>query len=108
MVKALTEDNSIHNYAQRKRALRAQVIGAGTTVIDIALADKIASPQHAQITATRVRRRKLAHHDATRHSPLVALAEDECQPMAAGPRWISCQHRLKMTPLRRLKIHPPF
>jgi len=55
MVQALTEDDSIRNYAQRKRALRAQVIGAGTTVI--ALADKIASRQHAQITATRVRRR---------------------------------------------------
>ena len=36
--------------AQRKRALRAQVIGAGTTVMDIALADKIASLQHAGIT----------------------------------------------------------
>jgi hypothetical protein len=43
MVQALTEDDSIHNYAQRKRALRAQVIGAGTTVMDIALADKIAA-----------------------------------------------------------------
>ena len=50
MVEALTEDDSIHNYAQRKRALRAQVIGAGTTVMDIALADKIASLQHAGIT----------------------------------------------------------
>jgi hypothetical protein len=64
MVQALTEDDSIRNYAQRKRALRAQVIGAGTTVMDIALADKIASLQHARITATRVRRRKLAHYDA--------------------------------------------
>ena len=65
MVQALTEDDSIRNYAQRKRALRAQVIGAGTTVMAIALADKIASLQHARITATRVRRRKLAHYDAT-------------------------------------------
>jgi hypothetical protein len=65
MVEALTEDDSIDNYAQRKRALRAQVIGAGTTVMAIALADKIASLQHARITATRVRRRKLAHYDAT-------------------------------------------
>jgi hypothetical protein len=40
MVEALTEDDSIHTYAQRKRGLRAQVIGAGTTVMDIALADK--------------------------------------------------------------------
>jgi (p)ppGpp synthase/HD superfamily hydrolase len=65
MVQALTEDDSIHHYAQRKRALRAQVIGAGTTVMDIALADKIATLQHARITATRVRRRTLAHYDAT-------------------------------------------
>jgi (p)ppGpp synthase/HD superfamily hydrolase len=65
MVGALTEDDSICNYAQRKRALRAQVIGAGTTVMAIALADKIATLQHARITATRVRRRKLAHYEAT-------------------------------------------
>src|SRR5512132_2724333 len=43
MVQALTEDDSIHNYAQRKRDLRAQVIGAGTTIMDIAPADKIAA-----------------------------------------------------------------
>ena len=60
--------------AQRKRALRAQVIGAGTTVMDIALADKIASLQHAGITATRVRRRKLAHYDATLQLAIAAGA----------------------------------
>ena len=83
MVQALTEDNSIHNYAQRKRALRAQVIGAGTTVIDIALADKIASLQHAQITATLVRRRKLAHYDATLQLAVAAGADEAlCQRVA--------------------------
>ena len=65
MVGALTEDDSICNYAQRKRALRAQVIGAATTVMAIALADKIATLQHACITATRVRSCKLAHYEAT-------------------------------------------
>jgi (p)ppGpp synthase/HD superfamily hydrolase len=75
MVQALTEDDSIDNYAQRKRELRAQVIGAGTTVIDIALADKIASLQHARITATRVRRRKLAHYDATLQLAIAAGAD---------------------------------
>jgi (p)ppGpp synthase/HD superfamily hydrolase len=75
MVQALTEDDSIRNYAQRKRALRAQVIGAGTTVMDIALADKIASLQHARITATRVRRRKLAHYDATLQLAVTAGAD---------------------------------
>jgi (p)ppGpp synthase/HD superfamily hydrolase len=75
MVDALTEDDSIDNYAQRKQALRAQVIGAGTTVIDIALADKIASLQHARLTATRVRRRKLAHYDATLQLAIAAGAD---------------------------------
>ena len=76
MVQALTEDDSIHNYAQRKRQLRAQVIGAGTTVMDIALADKIASLQHARITATRIRRRKLAHYDATLQLAVAAGADE--------------------------------
>ena len=62
--------------AQRKRSLRAQVIGAGTTVMDIALADKIASLQHARITATRVRRRKLAHYDATLQLAVAAGADE--------------------------------
>jgi (p)ppGpp synthase/HD superfamily hydrolase len=75
MVQALTEDDSIDNYAQRKRALRAQVIGAGTVVMAIALADKIATLQHARITATRVRRRKLAHYDATLQLAVAARAD---------------------------------
>ena len=76
MVQALTEDDSIRSYAQRKQALRAHVIGAGTTVIDIAMADKIASLQHARITATRVRRRKLAHYDATLQLAVTAGANE--------------------------------
>jgi (p)ppGpp synthase/HD superfamily hydrolase len=76
MVEALTEDDSIHNYAQRKRALRGQLIGAGTTVMDIALADKIATLQHARVTATRVRRRKLAHYGATLQLAIPAGADE--------------------------------
>lgn len=76
MVEALTEDDSIHNYARRKRGLRAQVIGAGTTVMDIALADKIATLQHARITANRVRRRKLAHYEATLQLAIAAGADE--------------------------------
>jgi (p)ppGpp synthase/HD superfamily hydrolase len=76
MVEALTEDDSIRSYPQRKQALRAQVIGAGTTVMNIALADKIASLQHARITATRVRRRKLAHYDATLQLAVTAGADE--------------------------------
>ena len=76
MVQALTEDDSIRSYAQRKRELRAQVIGAGTTVMAIALADKIATLQHARITATRVRRRKLAHYEATLQLAIAAGVDE--------------------------------
>ena len=76
MVAALTEDDSIRNYAQRKQALRAQVIGAGPQVVAVALADKIASLEHAQITATRVRRRKLAHYEATLQLAVAAGVDD--------------------------------
>ena len=62
--------------AQRKRSLRAQVIGSGTTVMDIALADKIATLQHARITSSRVRRRKLAHYDATLQLAVAAGADE--------------------------------
>ena len=89
MVQALTEDDSIGNYALRKAALRAQVIGAGPTVIDIALADKIASLRHARITETRVRRRKLAHYDATLQLAVAAganpaLCRDVAELLAPG------------------------
>jgi guanosine-3',5'-bis(diphosphate) 3'-pyrophosphohydrolase len=76
MVAALTEDDSIRDYAQRERALRAQVIGAGPQVVAVALADKIASLEHAQITATRVRRRKLSHYDATLQLAVAAGVDD--------------------------------
>ncbi len=83
MVAALTEDDSIRNYAERKRALRAQVIGAGPEVTAIALADKIASLQHARITATRVRKRKLAHYDALLQLAVAAGADGElCRRVA--------------------------
>ena len=76
MVDALTEDDSIRNYAQRKQALRAQVIGAGPEVVATALADKIATLQHARLTATRVRRRKLAHYEATLQLAVAAGADE--------------------------------
>jgi hypothetical protein len=84
MVEALTEDDSIRNYAQRKRALRAQVIGAGMTVIVIALADKIATPQRARITATRVRRRKLAHYQARLQLAVAAEVDEVLCPRVAA------------------------
>jgi hypothetical protein len=55
-VQALTEDDSIHNYAQRRHALRAQVIGAGTTVICPANGPAPAAPRFVTEAATRVQR----------------------------------------------------
>jgi (p)ppGpp synthase/HD superfamily hydrolase len=65
MVDQLTEDDGIRDYERRKLALREQLRVAGPPVLDIALADKIATLQHAALTGTRVRRRKLAHYRAT-------------------------------------------
>jgi hypothetical protein len=76
MVEALSEDDSIHHYPQRKRALRGQVIGGGPDVMAISLADKIASLQHASITGTRVRRRKLTHYEATLQLAVAAGVDD--------------------------------
>jgi (p)ppGpp synthase/HD superfamily hydrolase len=81
MVEALTEDKGIERYAQRKRALRTQIAMASEpTVMDIAVADKIASLRHAAITATSISRRKLAHYRATLR---LALAAEAAPPLAA-------------------------
>ena len=47
MVGALTEDPSIKRYAQRKRDLRARIVAAGSPVVDVAMADKIATLRDA-------------------------------------------------------------
>jgi len=65
MVDALTEDGSVRYYAQRKRLLRSRIVSAGTAVLDIALADKIASVRHALATGTELSARELTHYRAT-------------------------------------------
>ena len=65
MVGTLTEDATITAYARRKRALREKIAAAGTPVVDVALADKIAILRHAHRTGARVPKRKLAHYRAT-------------------------------------------
>jgi (p)ppGpp synthase/HD superfamily hydrolase len=65
MVSALTEDESIARYAQRKRALRARIAAAEPAVMDIAVADKIASLRSASATGVAISRRKLHHYRAT-------------------------------------------
>jgi (p)ppGpp synthase/HD superfamily hydrolase len=62
MVGALTEDPSTTGYAQRKRDLRARTLAAGSPVVDVAVADKIASLRHALVTCTKVSDRKLRHY----------------------------------------------
>jgi (p)ppGpp synthase/HD superfamily hydrolase len=81
MVEALTEDKRIERYAQRKRALRTQIaMASDPEVVDIALADKIASLRHAAITGTAISRRNLSHYRATLR---LALAEEPARPLTA-------------------------
>jgi (p)ppGpp synthase/HD superfamily hydrolase len=62
MVGALTEDPSMKHYAQRKRDLRSRSLAAGSPVVDVAVADKIASLRHALVTHSSVSERKLRHY----------------------------------------------
>ena len=64
LVAALTEDKEIERYADRKRALRKQIEAAGSPVVDIAVADKVATLRHAVVTGTKISKRKLAHYRA--------------------------------------------
>jgi (p)ppGpp synthase/HD superfamily hydrolase len=64
LVAELTEDDGIRSYGPRKRALRDQLQAAGSPALDIALADKVATLNHAVITGTRIRARKLEHYRA--------------------------------------------
>jgi (p)ppGpp synthase/HD superfamily hydrolase len=65
MVMALTEDATIRQYARRKRALREQIDAAGSPVVDVALADKIAILRYARTSGRRPAKRKLGHYRAT-------------------------------------------
>lgn len=76
MVQALTEDPSIKHYAQRKRNLRSRSAAAGTEVLDISLADKIASLRHALVTGEKVSARKLSHYRSSLQIGLAAGASD--------------------------------
>ena len=64
IVAALTEDEGIERYADRKRALREQIEAAGPPVVDIAVADKVATLRHAAVTGTKISKRKIAHYRA--------------------------------------------
>jgi (p)ppGpp synthase/HD superfamily hydrolase len=76
MVDALTEDTSIKPYAQRKRTLRSRIVGAGSPVIEVSIADKIASLRDALVTDTPISKRKLSHYRASLQLALAAGAND--------------------------------
>ena len=82
MVGALTEDPSMKRYAQRKRDLRSRSLAAGSPVVDVALADKIASLRHAVLTDTKVSDRKLRHYTVMLQLALTAnLAPGLCKQL---------------------------
>ena len=82
MVGALTEDPSTSRYAERKRDLRSRTIAAGSPVVDVALADKIATLRHALVTQTEVSDRKLRHYTVTLQLALSAgLAPGLCKQL---------------------------
>ena len=82
MVGALTEDTTIRRYAQRKRALRSTIAAAGSPVVDVALADKIATLRDARSTGIPLSDRKLRHYRATLQLALAAgLATGLCQQL---------------------------
>jgi (p)ppGpp synthase/HD superfamily hydrolase len=82
MVGALTEDPSIRHYAQRKRDLRSRCVGAGSPVVDVAVADKVATLRHALVTETRISDRKLRHYTVTLQLALTAgLAVGLCRQL---------------------------
>lgn len=79
MVSALTEDATLMHYAQRKRVLRGKIAAAGSAVVDVAIADKIATLRHGQLTGSPVTDRKLRHYRATLELALAAgLAAGLC------------------------------
>ena len=79
MVGALTEDVTIRRYAQRKRTLRSSIAAAGSPVVDVAIADKIATLRQALLTGSPVSDRKLRHYRATLQLALAAgLATGLC------------------------------
>jgi (p)ppGpp synthase/HD superfamily hydrolase len=82
MVGALTEDATIRRYNQRKRALRSKIAATGSPVVDVAIADKIATLRHARLTGIPVTDRKLRHYRATLQLALAAgLATALCSQL---------------------------
>ena len=72
---------ALRRYAQRKRDLRARTIAAGSPVVDVALADKIASLQPRLLTEA-VSDRKLRHYTVMLQLALTAgLAPGLCKQL---------------------------
>jgi len=94
MVDALSEDPTIAHYAQRKRDLRRRIAAAPRPgVVDIALADKIATLRDAAASGTEISRRTLAHYRATlrlalRAQAAPALTAELARLLAARCAWL--------------------
>ena len=110
MVGALTEDTTIRRYAQRKRALRSRIAAAGSPVVDVAIADKIATLRHARLTGIGVSDRKLRHYRATLQLALAAgLATALCLQLEAcsassRPASRTQRNRSRRNPRRAARI----
>jgi hypothetical protein len=93
LVVAVTEDERIPAYAERKAALREQAARAGEEALMVFAADKLSKARELRLNphATRHRRRRLVHyHDCFRlldermpGSPLVRGLERELDALAA-------------------------
>jgi (p)ppGpp synthase/HD superfamily hydrolase len=64
LVAAVTEDDSIDKYRERKQALREQVVRGGPDAIDIALADKVATLDYVLSSGAKLPKRKRTHYEA--------------------------------------------
>jgi (p)ppGpp synthase/HD superfamily hydrolase len=93
LVYALSEDDAIADYAERKRALREGVAIAGPTALTISAADKVSRLRAADRTGKALAERKLLHYQRTADL-LVAQG-------VASPHLAELQRRLRNRRLQR-------
>lgn len=91
LVAALSEDESVEDYALRKRMLREQVAGAGPEAALIFLADKLARIEELQASGRAVEPARFDHYRATLMTlsaayPKIALATQVRHALRNLPR----------------------
>ncbi len=83
MVAVLTEDGRVEGHAARKQMLRGRIAGAGRPVVDVALADKIATLRYVLLAGRQLTKPKLTHYRATLQLAAAAGGADElCAQLA--------------------------